>query len=72
MIMFTALYLHVLPIARIYLDPGSGSILIQLLIAAVAGIGIFFSISWRRIKRLLIKKKGIEENPSDEGEEDDD
>ncbi len=33
-----------------YLDPGSGSFLIQLLIAALLGIGVAVRASWGRIK----------------------
>jgi hypothetical protein len=35
----------------LYLDPGSGSFLIQLLIAAIAGAGIAIAASWSKIKR---------------------
>ena len=33
-----------------YLDPGSGSFLIQLLIAALLGIGVAVRASWGKIK----------------------
>jgi hypothetical protein len=33
-----------------YLDPGSGSFLIQLLIAALLGIGVAVRASWSKIK----------------------
>ena len=33
-----------------YLDPGSGSFLIQLAIAALLGLGIAFRASWTKIK----------------------
>ena len=55
----------------IYLDPGSGSFLIQLLIAAVAGLTIVLAASWSKIKRLFHKKKNQEgSNDKDEDEED--
>jgi hypothetical protein len=38
-----------LPIPPGYLDPGSGSYLIQLLIAALVGIGFAIKLYWRRI-----------------------
>ena len=41
----------------VYLDPGSGSFLIQLLIAGLAGAGIAIAISWGRIKRLFRRNK---------------
>jgi len=51
-----------------YLDPGSGSFLIQLLIAGIAALGIAFASQWSRIKRLFGKKKA----KSEEAEDDDD
>jgi hypothetical protein len=48
-----------------YLDPGSGSFLIQLLIAALLGAGIALRASWSKIKKFF----GIE-TPVDEDDED--
>jgi hypothetical protein len=39
-----------------YLDPGSGSILIQLLLGAVLAIGIVVRLSWKKIRALFGKK----------------
>jgi hypothetical protein len=52
----------------LYLDPGSGSFLIQLLIAGIAGAGIAIAISWGKIKRLFGKnKKGkVDQDEDDE------
>ena len=52
----------------IYLDPGSGSFLIQLLIAAIAGLSIAIGANWSRLKRLLGKKKKVE--PDDDEDDD--
>lgn len=52
----------------LYLDPGSGSFLIQLLIAGLAGIGIAIGASWTKIKRLFSKKT---DNPALLSEDDD-
>ena len=41
----------------LYLDPGSGSFLLQLLIAGLAGMGLFIGASWKRIRRFFQKKK---------------
>jgi len=41
--------------AHAYLDPGSGSYLIQMLIASL--VGLFFKTFWVKIKDLLAKKK---------------
>ena len=47
----------VLPKPQAYLDPGSGSILIQLLIAAGAGALFAVKIYWKKIKGLFNKNK---------------
>ena len=39
-----------------YLDPGSGSIIIQVLIASLLAIGIALRTSWSKIKSLFGKK----------------
>jgi hypothetical protein len=41
----------------LYLDPGSGSFLLQLLIAGLAGIGIAIASQWAKIKRFFARKK---------------
>ena len=43
--------MHFSPI--IYLDPGSGSIIIQLLVAALLGAGFFIRSQWAKIKKML-------------------
>lgn len=40
-----------------YLDPGSGSYLLQLLVAAVLGIGLAVRMYWGRIKTIFSRKK---------------
>ena len=52
----------------LYLDPGSGSFLLQLLIACLAGVGIFIGSQWAKIKRLFGKKKD-RPSPDDDDEE---
>jgi hypothetical protein len=49
-----------------YLDPGSGSFLIQLLIATALGLAIALRASWGKIKTLF----GDKPKPSDEEDED--
>jgi hypothetical protein len=57
----------------LYLDPGSGSLLIQLLIAALAGLAIFFGSNWRKIKRMFRKNKDQnDESDNEEKDEDED
>jgi hypothetical protein len=44
--------------AHAYLDPGSGSMLLQLILGGVAGLMLAIKIFWRRILALLgIHKK---------------
>ena len=54
----------------LYLDPGSGSFLIQLLIAAIAGLSIAIGANWSKLKRLLRKKS--KKTEADDDEENDD
>jgi hypothetical protein len=50
-----------------YLDPGSGSFLIQLLIAALLGLGIAVRASWGKIKGWFgVKPKADEEDDESE------
>jgi len=39
-----------------YLDPGSGSYLIQIIIASIAGLGYIAKLNWRKIKRFFSSK----------------
>ena len=41
----------------LYLDPGSGSFLIQLLLAALLGGAFAIKVYWRKIKALFTGKK---------------
>ena len=49
-----------------YLDPGSGSFLIQLLIAALLGVGVVLRASWSKIKGLFGIKSETDEDAEDE------
>lgn len=48
-----------------YLDPGSGSYLIQIIVASLAGLGYLIKTNWEKIKGLLLKKnkKGAKGEP---------
>ncbi len=52
---------------HLYLDPGSGSFLIQLFFAALAGMGIFAIASWNKIKGWF----GIKSKPKADEDDDD-
>ncbi|MGV8049467.1 MAG: hypothetical protein AB2L21_03790 [Anaerolineaceae bacterium] len=47
----------------LYLDPGSGSILIQIILGAVVGAGVLVRVFWGNIKALFTRK-----NPADTAE----
>lgn len=52
-----------------YLDPGSGSFLVQLAIAALLGLGIAFRASWSKIKGWFgVKPKPTEDDDESENE----
>jgi hypothetical protein len=52
--------------AQAYLDPGSGSYLIQIIIASVAGVGYFLKLNWEKVKNVFLKK-GKKEIKDEEG-----
>ena len=58
--------MHFRPMA--YLDPGSGSFLIQLAIAALLGLGIALRASWGKIKGWFGIKPKPEEDDDDPDE----
>ena len=47
---------------HIYLDPGSGSFLIQLLIATLLGLGVAVRASWGTIKKWFGAKPKTDED----------
>ena len=49
-----------------YLDPGSGSFLLQLAIAALLGLGVALRASWGTIKKWLGKDTKVDEDEDDE------
>ncbi len=55
--------------ALLYLDPGSGSFLIQLLLAVVLGAGVAVRIYWTKIKSLFSPKGSTPVQPTEEKDE---
>jgi len=43
-----------------YLDPGSGSMIIQMVIAAVLGVGVAVRVFWKNIKGFFTRNKQTE------------
>lgn len=56
--------MHFTPVP--YLDPGSGSFIIQILIAALLGLGVALRASWGKIKGWFGKKNESVDEDSDE------
>ncbi len=42
---------------NLYLDPSSGSMIIQMVIAAVLGLGVVVRVFWKNIKAFFTGKK---------------
>lgn len=49
-------YLFLKPL--MYLDPGSGSFIIQMLLAGLVGIAVAVRIYWKKIVKFFQKNKG--------------
>jgi hypothetical protein len=49
----------------LYIDPGSGSYILQMIIAAVLGISFFFKNFWLAIKAFFTGKKPKKEEEKD-------
>ena len=50
----------------LYLDPGSGSYLVQVIIAAVLGVSFFFKNFWLKVKAFFFRPKKQEEEKEKE------
>ena len=51
----------------LYIDPGSGSYLVQVIIAAVLGVAFYFKTIWLRIK-LFFGGRKKEQQPGNQDE----
>ena len=40
-----------------YIDPGTGSMVVQVLIGAFVGVGVAIKVYWYKLKEKLIRKK---------------
>jgi hypothetical protein len=47
-----------------YLDPGSSSMIVQVLLGGLAAIGVTLKLYWRRFLRLIGVRKTIEDEPT--------
>jgi hypothetical protein len=61
--------MHFTPLA--YLDPGSGSFIFQMIVAAGLGIVVAISASWSKIKKRLGIKPKADETDEDAADDKD-
>lgn len=52
-----------------YLDPGTGSFLLQLLIAGLVGAGLILRAQWSKVKKFFSRKKTQEETEDEDSDE---
>jgi hypothetical protein len=48
-----------------YLDPGSGSMLVQLLLGGVAGAAVIMKLGWERFKDMFRSSKAKQTEPNE-------
>ncbi|MBV6393552.1 MAG: hypothetical protein KPEEDBHJ_02794 [Anaerolineales bacterium] len=53
---------------ELYLDPGSGSIVLQMIIAAILGAGVIIRSQWSKIKRWFGGKPAEDNDAEDDGD----
>ena len=66
MIVFASHLLSGFASPELYLDPGSGSMLLQMILAALLGAGVILRTQWSKIKALFKGKDSSEEDADDE------
>ena len=69
MLFLSAALSNILGSQNAYLDPGSGSILIQLVLAAILGLGVMFRAQLAKIKNLFGGKSEIDDDEDVDDEE---
>lgn len=70
-IVYFALVFSMTPFpAKAYIDPSVSSYMIQAIAGIVVAVGAFVAIYWRRAKKKVQNKLGIDENANKEKEED--
>ncbi len=48
---------------KLYLDPGSGSVLLQVLLAVLLGLGVVLRSQWGKIKSLFKRNDDFRRRP---------
>ena len=65
-LIFSAIFLLILPVdAQAYLDPGTGSIILQAILGFIAAAITSISIYWSKFKSLINKIFGKKKNNSE-------
>ncbi|MCB1056010.1 MAG: hypothetical protein KDD11_10945 [Acidobacteria bacterium] len=49
--------------AHAYLDPASGSMFLQLLLGGIAGVALFFKLTWHKIRGVF--RRDSEQKPTE-------
>jgi len=53
-----------------YLDPGTGSLIVQLLLGTLLAIGLGVRIFWSRIKKVFNRKSAVASDSNQDKEDD--
>lgn len=65
---FAAIAAVVVPAdAHAYIDPGTGSVIVQAVIGAVVAVGFFLKMNWLRVKHFVRKLFGGEGDGKGDG-----
>lgn len=62
-------HIHTFAYPLLYLDPGSGSFILQLLLGVLLGAGVAIKIYWAKIKTFFASKRAETVNTSEKIDE---
>ena len=68
MLIYTSPLLKLLENKLLYLDPGAGSMLLQLALAAILGVAVVIRTQWSRIKKLFGSKSNDTDGENEKDE----
>ena len=52
----------------LYIDPGGGSYLLQVIIAAILGVAFYFKSAWHWVKSFFVKKQTEKSDDANDSE----
>jgi membrane associated rhomboid family serine protease len=64
--LFVAVFLfvsHLTGRAEAYLDPGTGSMVVQLVVGGLVGALALMKLYWRRLKAFVLRRRAAEDSP---------